>query len=211
MGAAPAVPAPAPTEPARQGQGGPPPRVGPATAGGFQLQLGGVYGVRLGSSWNPWRNGFGFGVGYTLPVGLYLGLSAELYLGTTEELGLDTTQTTIRQFSAELGYDIAVGESFVIRPKLGLGGAHRSSTHTRCWPDPNCNSEDDATLLTLGLTPMAFITPLMGLRRRSLCHRVRGSGAEGAAFRRWHRLLVVSPRGIKKAVSIAPAFVPGSY
>jgi hypothetical protein len=55
-------------------------------------------------------------------MNLYLGGVFEYYLGGSEEVeGLGEFSTNIYQLMAEPGYDIALGETAVIRPVLGVG------------------------------------------------------------------------------------------
>lgn len=71
---------------------------------------------------NPYGLGFHARAGYTLPMNLYLGGMFEYYLGGSEDIGgLGELSMNISQLMAEVGYDIALGDTAVIRPVLGLG------------------------------------------------------------------------------------------
>ena len=84
------------------------------------------YGLEMNDGdGNPWGLGFGARGGYTLDMGLYLGGAFEYYLGESESqqtlLGEMSVSVNIWQLMFEVGYDVGVGDSFVIRPKAGLG------------------------------------------------------------------------------------------
>lgn len=70
---------------------------------------------------NPYGLGLGVRGGYTIPGGLYLGGLFQYFGG--EEAGNDTVNGHINQmnFAGDIGYDIALGNRFVLRPLVGLG------------------------------------------------------------------------------------------
>ena len=89
----------------------------PATANSIQLGLGFRYGFNLKSGSNPFGLGLGLDGGYTFPSAWYLGGNFDYFFG--EENG----DTGLLQLMPELGYDLGIGDSFVIRPKVGAGYA----------------------------------------------------------------------------------------
>ena len=115
----------------------------PATEGSLQLGLGFRYGVELNEGdLNPWGTGIGLEGGYTLPViPIYVGGNAEYFFGGTLESPLGDVDSNIWQLSAEGGYDIGVGEHFVIRPKLGLGYAFVNTE--ACVETFGCESDSE--------------------------------------------------------------------
>jgi hypothetical protein len=54
-----------------------------------------------------------------LPAAIYLGGNFEYFFGDSVEGGGLKIKSNIWQLSAEGGYDIGLGENFVIRPKVG--------------------------------------------------------------------------------------------
>lgn len=136
----------------------PAPRSGPHTANSIQLGLGFRYGVLLSDGdLNPWGTGLGIDVGYTLPNAIYFGGGFEYFFGdSSEALGFKVS-TNIWQLSAEGGYDIGLGENFVIRPKLGFGLAHIGVSVENCPSGFTC-SEDSKSKAAIapGLTLMLF-------------------------------------------------------
>ncbi len=90
------------------------------------------YGVYMGDDGgaddplNPYGLGLNLRGGYTLDFGLYVGAGFDYFFGETEEteipgFGSFEVSTNIYQFGAEVGYDVGVSPTFVLRPKLGLG------------------------------------------------------------------------------------------
>jgi hypothetical protein len=70
---------------------------------------------------NPYALGFGLRAGYTLDAGVYLGLLSQIYGG--EKVGNDTVNGRIYQtnFAAEIGYDLALGDTLALRPSVAIG------------------------------------------------------------------------------------------
>jgi len=101
----------------------------PATAGAVQLGLGFRYGFEMNDGdFNPWGPGLGLDIGYTLPNALYLGANAEYFFGETVDVeGLGELKGNVWQVTAEVGYDLGLGDRVVIRPKVGLGVASLNS------------------------------------------------------------------------------------
>jgi hypothetical protein len=134
--AEPATPEPVTPEPVAQVEPS-----GPRTANSLQLGLGFRYGAMLSDGdYNPWASGLGLDVGYTLPNAIYLGSSFEYFFGTTQQLLGVTIASNIWQLSAEGGYDVGIGRSFVIRPKVGVGVAGFAWTFDGCQNDEACDS-----------------------------------------------------------------------
>ena len=97
----------------------PPHEEGPATLNMLQLGVGFRYGIEMGGGGvDPWRAGFGGDVGYTLPYGIYVGALFELFFGSK---GDEDARSNAWDLMVEGGYDVSLGESVVLRPKLGLG------------------------------------------------------------------------------------------
>lgn len=145
-------------EPAQTEEPAPVERSGPHTANSLQVGLGFRYGMLLSDGdLNPWGTGLGLDVGYTLPNAIYLGGGFEYFFGdSSEALGVKLT-TNIWQLSAEGGYDIGLGENFVIRPKVGVGLAHVGVSVDTCPAGFTC-SEDSKSKAAIapGLTLMLF-------------------------------------------------------
>jgi hypothetical protein len=109
----------------------------PATAGVLQLGAGAQYGVSVvrPDKPNPWGLGLGLGLGYTLPSGFYAGGQFEYffgeedatYVGNEVETLPATEAANIWDVFAELGYDLALGDAFVLRGKGDVGFASYSS------------------------------------------------------------------------------------
>jgi hypothetical protein len=131
----------------------------PATSNTLQLGLGFRYGVELNEGdLNPWGTGIGLEVGYTLPlIPIYVGGNAEYFFGGTLESPLGDVDSKIWQLSVEGGYDIGVGDHFVIRPKLGLGYAF-VNTET-CFVVGECESESDGKPLIAPGAKFLLILP----------------------------------------------------
>ncbi len=133
-----------------------------ATQGSLQIGLGFRYGVELNEGdVNPWGTGIGLEGGYTLPViPIYLGGNLEYFFGGTFDspLGGDI-EANVFQISAEGGYDIGLGNHFVIRPKLGLGFAVMNSEV--CVPNFDCQkNSDNRALIAPGAKLMLFLSKI---------------------------------------------------
>jgi hypothetical protein len=127
----------------------------PATSRVIQLGLGGEYGVKLaGPELNPWGFGLGASIGYTLPVGFYFGLPFDYFFGTKDTYGGAPMEAKLWQIAVEGGYDLALGQSAVLRFKGGVGLA--SVTLEGCSGDleaPVCTSSSESKpLFGPGLT-----------------------------------------------------------
>ena len=93
-----------------------------ATRGAFQIGAGFRYGFEQNEGdVNPWGSGLGLDLGYTMENSVYLGGSFEYFFGETSTVLGSEISNNVWQLSAEGGYDVGLGESVVIRPKLGLG------------------------------------------------------------------------------------------
>jgi hypothetical protein len=93
----------------------------PATADTFQWGGGFRYGFELEvPAINPWGPGLGAELGYTMPNAVYLGGKFDYFFGESEE-------PRLWELMAEGGYDLGVGRSVVIRPKVDAGFATSTS------------------------------------------------------------------------------------
>lgn len=139
-----------PSAPPPEVEAAPPGPSGPHTANSLQLGLGFRYGAMLSDGDpNPWGTGLGLDLGYTLPSAVYVGGNFEYFFGeSSEALGLKLN-ANILQFSLEGGYDIGIGQSFVIRPKLGVGLAHLASSVEGCPPEVTCTGGSSETKAAL--------------------------------------------------------------
>lgn len=131
---------------------------GPHTANSLQLGLGFRYGAKLSDHrLNPWASGLGLDVGYTLPNAIYLGGSFEYFFGSSEEVLGITATSNVWQLSAEGGYDFGIGQSFVIRPKVGFGVAGVAWTFESCPLDAECeNIKETKAAILPGATFLFF-------------------------------------------------------
>lgn len=100
---------------------------GPVTADKAQLGVGIRYGFRANEGdINPWRAGFGLDAGYTFTSAVYLGGTFEYFLGEAVEIFDTKVSAKALHFMAEGGYDLALDEHAVLRPKVGIGIANMS-------------------------------------------------------------------------------------
>ena len=107
----------------------------------MKLGLGFRYGAMLSDGdLNPWASGLGLDVGYTLPNAVYLGASFEYFFGSSQQLLGIKLDANLWQLSAEGGYDFGIGQSFVIRPKVGVGVASVDWKFEGCASDDPCES-----------------------------------------------------------------------
>ena len=88
------------------------------------------YGLYLGGAQEEIPSPFGLGLGtragYTLAPQLYLGGEANYFFGASRqfpEYGDVQGSLRIFHYGAEVGYDIGLDPSLILRPKLGLGAA----------------------------------------------------------------------------------------
>jgi opacity protein-like surface antigen len=135
----------------------------PRTAGAPQVGLGFRYGASLeDAEINPWGTGIGLDAGYTLPSAVYLGGVVEYFFGEKVETEFGSAQGNIWQLMAEVGYDVGAGDSFVVRPKAGLGLATVSAeTCSDSELFSGCISGSDSYLaLAPGATFMLFTSSL---------------------------------------------------
>lgn len=96
----------------------------PATANMLQIGLGFRYGFEMeDGDFNPWGPGIGVAGGYTLGNGVYLGGNFDYFFGDSIGEAPNELSANIWQLMAEGGYDLGLGEAFVVRPKLGVGFA----------------------------------------------------------------------------------------
>jgi hypothetical protein len=126
----------------------------------IQLGAGAQYGVNLKSTKpNPWGLGLGLGVGYTLPSGLYAGAQFEYFFGGQDTIAVGNETATwdadikanIWDLFAELGYDLGLGDEFVLRGKGDVGFASLSSelcfAGTPGVEDFPCEDDSESALL----------------------------------------------------------------
>ncbi len=135
---------------------------GPHTANSLQLGAGFRYGVLLSDGEpNPWSSGLGLDVGYTLPNAIYLGGSFEYFFGSSYASPLLKVTANIWQLSAEGGYDIGLGQNFVIRSKIGFGVAGFNAKTEGC-PADSCTGSSSMTKAAIapGATFMLFTSRL---------------------------------------------------
>jgi hypothetical protein len=102
----------------------------PFTRSTLQLGAGPNYGFYLGDDEEiPDTHGPGAHllVGYTPEWFVYLGGEFNYFRGASERQQLSGVEVdiawTMMQFGFELGYDLALGEAWLLRPKLGVGYA----------------------------------------------------------------------------------------
>lgn len=99
-----------------------------------KIQAGGGlnYGFYVGGEEgipNAYGPGFNLRGGYTLGPGVYVGAELNYFLGGSQNQSVDTglgileAEITWRvlQYGAEVGYDFALTDQLVLRPKLGIG------------------------------------------------------------------------------------------
>lgn len=130
-------------------EAGPPELVAASpTVGKVQLQAQFQWGHRFGEDGNPYGFGFGVEAGYTFENHIYVGAAFDYFFGQTESvLGFEAN---VRSWTlaAEGGYDVALSDSVVLRPKLGLG-AH-VVTADACIIGSGCTGMSEAHF---GITP----------------------------------------------------------
>jgi hypothetical protein len=129
----------------------------PATQNSVQLGLGFRYGIEMNEGdFNPWGVGLGLDGGYTLPNAVYIGGNFDYFFGDTVEAGGVKLTGNVWQLMAEAGYDIGLGPTFVIRPKLGAGlGTLRAEM---CVDGLGCNSDSSTNFaLAPGVKAMLFL------------------------------------------------------
>ena len=118
----------------------------PATSRVLQIGVGGEYGVKLaGPDLNPWGFGLGVHLGYTLPMGLYMGVPFDYFFGTEDTYGGAPVEAKLWQVGVEGGYDLALGATTVLRFKGGIGLA--SVSMKACGGDiaaPSCTSSSES-------------------------------------------------------------------
>jgi hypothetical protein len=149
-------------EPAATSEEQPAPRTGPATANVVQFGLGFRYGIELNddTDLNPWGAGLGIDAGYTLPSAVYVGGTFEYFFGGSIDAEGGELKGNAWHLLGEGGYDIGLGESFVVRPKLGVG---LGSIKTEVCFDGDCNSDSSTNLAMAPGIKLMLITPRFGL------------------------------------------------
>lgn len=134
---------------------------------GRRLQLGlalgyGIETEKMINGANAYGLGFGIRGGYTLDMGMFVGLSSSYYLGSTVEdtatgaasLGVGVSAFTL---GVEAGYDVWTGDSFLLRPSAELGLVVQSSGADAALPGGR-------SLTTAYLAPgVTFLMPFVEL------------------------------------------------
>jgi hypothetical protein len=117
----------------------------PATANSIQLGLGFRYGIEMNEDdFNPWGAGLGIDGGYTLPaLPIYVGGTFEYFFGDSKGDDDNGFKANAWHLMAEGGYDIGLGDSFVLRPKLGAG---LGTLRTELCSAGNCGSDSQTKL-----------------------------------------------------------------
>lgn len=148
-------------EPAAPSEETQPQRTGPATANVVQLGLGFRYGIEMNDGdLNPWGAGLGLDAGYTLPSAVYVGGTFEYFFGGSIDSPLGEIKSNAWHLMGEGGYDVGLGESLVLRPKLGLG---IGSLRTELCSGGDCNSDSTTKLAMAPGLKFMIITPRFGL------------------------------------------------
>ncbi|HEY6725699.1 MAG TPA: hypothetical protein VI197_16810 [Polyangiaceae bacterium] len=102
----------------------------PATLERVQIELGVRYAFALEElEYNPWGTGFGGAIGYTLDSAIYLGGSFDWFKGEEVEYPDPTNMYpdpiyvggNYWQSLVWGGYDMEFSDSFILRPKAGIG------------------------------------------------------------------------------------------
>jgi hypothetical protein len=129
----------------------------PATAGKLQASIGLRYGFELEEfDSNPWGLGLGAEVGYTLPVGAYLGGNLDYFFGESFEGYAGTSEDRLWQTMVEAGFDLALSPELVIRPKLGVGLA--STHHEDCSVSFGCLENSSTQWAVAPGAKLVFLT-----------------------------------------------------
>lgn len=134
----------------------------PATRNSVQLGLGFRYGVEMNEGdFNPWGVGLGLNGGYTLPNAVYLGGNFEYFFGDSIEGPGGKATANAWHLMAEGGYDIGLGDNFVIRPKLGAGlGTLRAE---ECLDGAGCESDSTTKFALAPGATFMLLTERFGL------------------------------------------------
>lgn len=136
-------------------------RSGPATANVVQLGLGFRYGIELNDGdLNPWGAGLGIDAGYTLPSAVYVGGTFEYFFGGSIDSPLGEQKGNAWHLLGEGGYDLGLGENFVVRPKLGVG---LGNLKTELCSDGDCKSDSSTNFAMAPGVKLMLITPRFGL------------------------------------------------
>jgi Outer membrane protein beta-barrel domain len=131
----------------------------PATANSIQVGLGARYGIELDDSGhlNIWGTGIGVDGGYTLPNAIHVGADADYFFGDKEQgQGIDHA-VNVWQAMAHGGYDLGLGNYFVLRPKVGIGPAGIMSK--TCRTDFGCASHSETHFALAPGAAFILVTP----------------------------------------------------
>jgi len=130
----------------------------PATQSSFDASVGFRYGFPSGDSrWNPFGAGLGLDLGYTLKFPVHLGGTLEYFFGSERESdGLVQTSRSLHVLG-QGGYDLGLGERFVLRPELGIGLARVRDEN--CQASANCSHSNlNAGVVAAGMK-LIWVTP----------------------------------------------------
>lgn len=114
------------------------------TAGKAQIGGNVGYGIYVGEgNVNPYGFGLGAHGGYTLDMNLHLGASFEYFFGESQNVPGGSDSIKLWNLMFEPGYDIAIGDTMLIRPQLGIGLTNVSSEVCLNVPGvaSGCNSD----------------------------------------------------------------------
>jgi hypothetical protein len=96
------------------------PAANASTSGKVQLGAQFLYGLGVSDdTYGAYGIGAGLEAGYTIPVGLYLGVAFDYFVGRSSD-GYLYDGGNIWTLQAEVGWDFLAGP-IVLRPKIGLG------------------------------------------------------------------------------------------
>lgn len=142
----------------------------PATLERVQIELGGRYAFALESlEYNPWGLGLGAAIGYTLDTAIYLGGSFDWFQGEEIEYpDPDNAYAPIPvggnywQALVWGGYDMELSESWVLRPKAGVGMS--TSTLRDCnslLDDIECRKTIRGETSIVPAAQLIFVSPVL--------------------------------------------------
>jgi hypothetical protein len=117
----------------------------PTTPGRVQVQAGVSYGS------HHLNTGVTARAGYTSSFGLYLGGLADYFFESTDlSAPGGTAKGSAWDLGVEAGYDFGLRGAIVLRPYVGVGNAHTSTTFCPIVASPCTESDDDDFFFQLG-------------------------------------------------------------
>lgn len=127
------------------------------TSGAPQVGGGLQYGIFMGDDEgdppNPYNLGLNVRGGYTLDFGLYAGANIDYFFGETKEQTIFGTtiesSVNIYQLGLELGYDLGLSPTMVLRPKLGLH--HATAVGESSGGGVDVESDESGVAITPGV------------------------------------------------------------